>query len=233
MKTETITIKKLFLRVKPTLVILISLILEISGAKAQQFHAGLYGGINVTDVEGTHPNGTSAGFQKFGFTIGSYVNTAVSANNILQMEIGYSQKGYLNEPDGTHKNNYSQLNLNYIEAALLLRHRIHFRLWNKPRDKFDLEGGVSMGKLIYNYYTVQSIEYPIDLNTTDISPFIGIAYNYSRNVGLEFRYYNSITTVITREASNDSHFLYYGSWNRGDNSVFQFKLKITIMGRNR
>jgi len=233
MKTKTNSIKKSILKMRPSLVLVILLILEISGVKAQQFHAGLYGGLNVTDVDGTNITGTDAGFQKFGFTFGSYVNTAVSANNILQMEIGYSQKGYLNEPDGTHRNNYSQLNLNYIETALLLRHRIHFKLWNKPRNKFDIEGGISIGKLIYSYYSVQSIEYPLDLNTTDISPFTGISYNFSPNVGIEFRYYNSITPIINRDTPNDSYSLYYGSRNRGDNLVFQFKLKITIMGRNR
>jgi len=231
MKTQITSKAKGISKIKALLAFLILLILEITDVQAQQFHAGLYGGVNVTNVDGTSPAGTIGSFHKFGFTFGSYVNTILTENNILQMEIGYSQKGYLNEPNDVYPNNYSQLNLNYIETALLLRHHIHFNLRNKPRDKFSLEGGASIGKLIYNSYSIQRTLYPINLNTTDISPFVGIAYNYSPNLWMEFRYYNSLTPVIKRDATNDTYFLYYGSWDRGNNLVFQFKLKITIMGR--
>jgi hypothetical protein len=206
------------------------LLFSFYGATAQRFRVGLTAGGNLNDIDGTDLTDNDNDFQKIGFTAGGFVNTKLGTKNILQLEINYTQKGGSQPPDSTNNNNYYTLILNYVDVALTFRHRIHININKKPFNKFDIEGGVTVGKLVYSQYTVKSFVTPIDLNTTDVSLFIGTAYNFSEHFCLDFRYYNSIIPSIKPDAHNNSQFLYYGSWNRGNNLVFQLSLKFTFGG---
>jgi opacity protein-like surface antigen len=214
---------------KPTRILLFILIFTFFGAKAQRFRVGLSLGGNLTDVDGTDQTDNDDDFQKIGFSAGGFVNTKLGTNNILQLEINYTQKGGSQPPDSTNNNNYYKLILNYADVALTIRHRVHININKKPFDKFDIEGGIGVERLIYSQYTAKSIVTPIDLNSTDASLFIGTAYNFSENICIDFRYYNSLIPAVKRDAVN-SQSLYYGSWNRGDNLVFQLTLKVTFGG---
>jgi hypothetical protein len=204
---------------------------------AQTFRVGLYGGVNVTDVDGADLTDNDNDFHKFGFNAGLLVSSHAGKKNILQMEIGYSQTGSSQPPDTTHTNNYYTLRFNYVNVALAIRHRVHFNLSKKPTDRFDLNAGVSIGYLFSAYYTVQSIVYyktseginllSSNFNPIDISPFVGITYNFSSKFAFDLRYYNSVTSVIPHEVAN-TYFLYYGSWNAGHNLVFQGTFRYTF-----
>ena len=218
---------------KRYLVVLLFFFFIFPGANAQRFRVGLSAGGNITDIDGTDLIDPDNDFQKIGLAVGGFVNTKLNDKNILQLEINYTQKGGSQPFDSTNNNDYYTVILNYIDVAFTLRHRIHININKKPFNKFDIEGGVSVGRLIYSQYTVRSFVTPIDLNSTDVGLFIGTAYNFSENFCLDFRYYNSLIPSIKPDAQNNSQFLYYGSWNRGNNLVFQLSLKVTFGGNGK
>jgi len=197
------------------------------GLSAQTFRGGFLAGGNLCAIDGAGLNGNNNTFNKIGFTAGGFVNARVGRKTLLQMEMAYSQKGSTLQPSTDNDNNYYLLRLNYIDIALAVRYRLHFLTNKQPTTKFDIIAGAALGKLIFSSYTVKSIVTPVDLNNTDISLFVGLVCNFSQNVCLDFRYYNSLMPSVKRDAYN-SQYLYYGSWNRGDNLVFQLTLKFTF-----
>ncbi|HXB13429.1 MAG TPA: outer membrane beta-barrel protein [Bacteroidia bacterium] len=209
------------------LLILIPFLFLIHTTNAQFFRGGLLLGGNLSAVDGSGEEENDNPFKKIGFTAGGFVNARVLPRTLFQLEMAYSQKGCTVAPNGSNDNNYYMLSLNYLDVTLAIRHNIHFNLSKKPTSKFDIECGLTMGKLVYDSYTVKSIITPISLNTTDISAFIGLVYNFSQNYCLDLRYYNSFIPSVQRNSDN-SQFLWYGSWNRGDNLVFQLSFKVTF-----
>lgn len=204
-------------------------------AKAQEFRVGLLGGVNVTDVDGMDLVDPDNDFKKFGFTAGIYVNAHIAPKTLLQMEIAYSGKGSQIPPDTTNNNAYYTLKLQYVDVDLVLRHNLqHVNVSKNPSDKFSIEGGLSAGYLFHYYFEAQSITYTLPLKTMDFSALVGFSYNFSDNVSLDFRYYNSILSIFQNNGTSSPiygtnlYFLYYGSWNKGHNLVFQLTLKYTF-----
>lgn len=211
---------------KRYILILLVLTIFILPTKAQRFNVGLLAGVDISDVDGADLTDNDNDFNKFGLTLGGYVNTKIKKST-FQMEIAFAQKGSSQPPDSTNNNNYYKLILDYVDVTMVYRHSVHFNLGKSPTDKFELEGGVSLGYLFYSSYEVKSYYYTIPLNTTDISAFVGFAYNFTPNFAIDLRYSNSIIPVIPHDANNP-YFLYYGSWNDGHNLVFQITFKYTF-----
>jgi len=211
---------------KRYIIILLVLIAFKFPLMAQRFNVGILAGADISDVDGADLTDPDNDFNKFGFTVGGYVNTKINKST-FQMEIAFAQKGSSQPPDSTNNNNYYKLALDYVDVTLVYRHSIHFNLGKSPTDKFELEGGASVGYLFYSSYEVKSIYYTIPLNTTDISAFVGVVYNFTPNFAIDIRYANSIIPVIKHDAYN-TYPLYYGSWNDGHNLVFQITFKYTF-----
>jgi len=211
---------------KRYLLILFILIIFIFPAKAQRFNVGLLAGVDISDVGGADLTDPDNDFNKFGFTVGGYVNTKINKST-FQMEMAFAQKGSSQPPDSTNNNNFYNLLLDYVDVTLAYRHSLHLNIGKQPSDKFELECGASVGYLFHYSYTVKQIELPIVLNTTDVSAFIGFAYNFSPNFAIDLRYSNSVIPVIKPDAANP-YFLYYNSWNDGHNLVFQITFKYTF-----
>ena len=209
------------------LVLFILAVMWIHPVHAQRFKVGLSGGVNITDVDGMDPIDADNDFKKFGFTAGGFVSTHIGDKTIIQMEIAYSQKGSHIPPDTLHTNAYYTLRLDYVEVNLLFRHTIHLNLSKKPTDKFALEGGLSAGYMFHYYFTVQSIYYPLSLNTTDASAFVGFSYNFTPGFCIDLRYYNSFTPLIPHNTTN-TQFLYHNSWTLDHNLCFQITFKYTF-----
>jgi len=213
---------------KRFLLFLAALLFFVSLTKAQQFRVGLLAGGNISDVDGFNSYGHNT-FRKAGFTFGGLVSTHISAKTIIEMEIAYSQLGSSNPPDSTNNNNYYTLRLNYINVDIAIRHHVLINFSKKPNSNFSIECGASLGYMYRDYYTAQSIILTpyIDLSTTTIAAFAGFSYNFSPDVCLDLRYYNSILSDFPNTPSN-SQFLYYGSFNRGHNLNFQITFKVTF-----
>ena len=223
---------------KNCLFVLLSSLLITSCAFAQEvFHIGLTGGLDATDVKGMDMRDNDNDFNKLGFTVGGLVSAAISKDNSVQMEINYIQKGSLQKPDSSNQN-YYKLSLNYLEVPVLFKHRLHFNIYRRPTNNFQLEGGASIGKLVgpTNPYVVSvttagnvinySTYLPLSsLRPIDISLIVGVDFDITSNFIFCIRYTNSILPPIRRDAQiSNINFLPY-TFNAGNNMVFQFTLK--------
>ncbi len=203
---------------------------------AQTFRAGFYGGASMTDVPGTDNIDNDADFEHLGFVIAGTVSAKISPKTNLQMEIRFIQKGaqqnpvILNDsasnaninPNGQTFSPYFTLILDYVDVTIGIKRQIHFNLRNKATDRYGIETGVSVGALVHYSYSTESITTPIDLNTLDISPYVGIYYNVTPHFYIEGRYSNSVNSALVHDNTNGNSFynIYYGSWNDGHNVAF-------------
>ena len=115
------------------------LLLSLS-AQAQNFNAGLVGGLSGTQLDG---DGLS-GFNKLGLYAGAYVNREINDRLSWQFEMAYSQKGSRRvvKPETLDDGPWIRLQMHYIDVPLLV-------IWDF-RDDIAIEGGVS-GNLLLSY----------------------------------------------------------------------------------
>src|SRR5262245_46820191 len=122
----------------------LSFIFFSSEVYSQRFNGGITAGLLASDLVGLDSYDTD--FNKAGLTFGGLVNTHISPKGLLQFELYYIQKGSNQLPDSA--NNYYdtfKLNLDYVEGALLYKHRIPVIVNKKPLDRVELEAGPSFG----------------------------------------------------------------------------------------
>lgn len=213
---------------------------------AQTFQAGFYGGATMTDIPGTDNIDNDVDFEHLGFVIAGTVSTKVSPKTNLQMEIRFIQKGaqqnpvytsdsastpYIN-PNAQYVNDYFTIILDYVDVTIGIKRQIHFNLRNKNTDRYGIEAGVSVGALVHSYYSTQSVTQPIDVNSVDISPYVGIYYNITPHFYVEGRYSNSVNSALAHDNTNGNSFynLYYGTWNAGHNVAFSLTLGFIFGG---
>jgi Outer membrane protein beta-barrel domain len=213
----------------------------LKNTDAQTFHAGFYAGATMTDVPGTDNIDNDMDFRHLGFTVAGTVSAKISPKTQLQMEIRYFQRGaqqtpaYDTVPNYTNTptiglNNYFDMTLKYVDIVVGIKHQVHCNLRNQNTDRYGIEAGVSLGALIGYSYEAQSINYPLELNPVDISPYVGIYYNVTPHFYIEGRYSNSINSAIKQSGSNAQYFLYYGSWDDGHNVSFNITLGFNFGG---
>ncbi|MBI3518467.1 MAG: PorT family protein [Bacteroidetes bacterium] len=207
-------------------IILFVTILVTQQLTAQRFNAGFSGGLVVSDIDGADTRDTDNDFHKLGFTLGGVVNTQLTKKTLLQFEINFIQKGSMQPPDSLN-NGYFKIALGYVEIPLLIRRQIYFNWKGKKINKFDLEAGVSYGKMVQrkvigntNYVISNTSDY---YNTNDVSVLVGADYNFTKNVLFCFRYSNSVIPVIKRNNIRPGFYSY--AYNKGNNLVFQFSFK--------
>ncbi len=211
-----------------TTITLITILLP-NTSLGQHFRAGLTGGFVGSDVAGAHTRGNKNQFNKLGFTIGGLVNFTISEKNTFQLEINYIQKGSLQRPDSANLG-YFKYTFNYIEVPFIFRRRLHFTLFKKPSSRFDLGGGISIGRLLFSQFIgdnnyIQSFD-TNEFNKTDVSILVGIDYNLTSNLDFCFRYSNSIIPVTKKNTSPGPTLVYLPvTINQGNNMVFQFCIK--------
>lgn len=196
---------------------------------AQHFRAGLTGGAVVTDVAGSGTRDNFTHFNKLGFVVGAIVNSTFKENNTIQLEMNYIQKGSMQRPDSANEG-YFKLSFNYLEIPILFRRRLHFTLFKKPSNRFELEAGASAGRLIFaeligNTNYTQSID-PNNFNKTDVSILAGVNYTFNSNLYFSLRYSNSVIPVTKRNTSPGPTLVYLPvTFNQGNNLVFHFSIK--------
>jgi hypothetical protein len=214
---------------------------------AQTFQAGFYVGASMTDIPGTDNVDNDDDFEHLGFNIAGTVSARISPTTRLQMEIRFIQRGaqqnpaIVNDsassavvnPNAQYLNNYFTINLNYVDAVIGIKHAIHFNLHNTATDRYGIEGGVSIGTLVGYSYQAESVNYSLDLNLIDISPYIGIYYNITPHFYIEGRYSNSVNSALKHDNSANNlgfYNLYYGSWDAGHNVSFSLTLGFNFGG---
>ncbi len=198
----------------------LSISLSVLILSAQNFNAGILAGINASQVSGD----TYGGFNKAGLLIGVYSDIDVKNNLNLQFEINYSQKGSRKNPKSDETDtDFFLLRMNYIEVPVMLR-------WKKKN--FTYEAGLYLGQLVGDHLEDENGVFELDPNLnqfsqTDFGGLIGLNYNFTEHLIMNWRLNNSITTI--REYDSGGSFIF-------DNGMFHhyfsFSFRYEFIGAN-
>jgi len=179
----------------------------------QRFNAGAKLGISTSQVAGD----TYSGFHKAGLAGGAFVKGKLNKKWTARFEIMYIQKGSkhnYNEEAGDFT--YYFLQLDYIEVPVL------FEFHQK---KFTFELGPGFGFLLKEkeYNHVQDLTGARPFNKSEITVNIGISYILYKNLGMNWRYTNSVSSIR-------SHASGASTWNNTGqrNNVLTFSLTYTF-----
>ena len=176
---------------------------------AQQFKAGLLGGISTSQVDGD----TYAGYDKAGFLTGGFVTKKFSPESkwSASFEIMYIQKGSRKIPH-LDKGDYTiyKLNLNYAEVPLLLKYAFTAPdSLGGQKIKFQFEGGIAVGALVQSKEenTSGPVLGGVPFQRADYSTILGLNYFLSEHAGFNVRYEYSILPVRKGAVGQ-----YYQNW---------------------
>ncbi len=202
-----------------TSLLFITAILLNSVCFAQDFNAGILAGVNASQVSGDN----YSGFNKAGILAGIYTNLDVGEKVNFQLEINYSQKGSRKNPntaEGDHE--FFLLRLNYIDVPLMVKY-FH--------NNFSFEGGVYYGRLFHEHMEDEEgvTTIPENFNQfkrNDVGALIGINYNFTDNINMNWRFNNSILPI--RDFDSGESYLYFkrGSYH----TYLSFSFRYTFFG---
>jgi len=181
------------------LAIMTLLILTVS-VNGQQFNAGIFGGLNVSQVSGD----PYQGFNKIGFNAGVFVNRLIEQNFYWQAEIKYGTRGVYEGPTDTNTSLYKS-SYHYVELPL----SVHYLF----EDKIMLEIGTSPEVLITTIFwdengIMNKSTYP-ENRRFGLSVFAGIGYWFNESMMVGFRYTNSAIPFRDPEEWNNSQYRGY------------------------
>ena len=194
------------------IVILLSITASMKG---QQFNAGFFGGINVSQVSGDFYKG----FNKLGFTAGFFVNSPIEQNFYWQAEIKYGTRGAASEGPSAgdpslHKSSYHivelPLSVNYlfdekilVEIGISPEVLITERFWDEN------------GLMAESSYT--------DNRRFGLSVFAGVGYWFNDRLMAGLRYTNS--AIPFRDPQDLKSFWYHGDFHNVISLTLGYKFK--------
>lgn len=197
---------------------------------------GIKGAATASQFSEQELNGRN---QKLGFNAGVFVNVPLSEKFALQPEVLYNQMGaksVLSDTEVTAgsttvrtKQDYSTT-LNYISVPVMLQ--------MKPADNFYVEAGPEVSYFVdgknkgeqtiatttSGTTSTQTMSASESINKDDIKKFnigfgLGLGYYFTRNLGINARYVNSLTHIYNNtDAATDAQ------KNINTNRVFQLGL---------
>ena len=168
---------------------------------SQNIKIGAIAGINASQVGG---DGLS-GFRKAGLVLGGFADLDVSEKINLQFEIIYSQKGSRKNPKTDEGDTeFFLLQMDYIEVPIMARYR------NK---KFTYDAGLYIGQLVNSHIEDENGPFSIppqnnQLKDQDFGFLIGLNYNFTENLIMNWRFSNSLVNV--REFDSGENFRFRG-----------------------
>ena len=179
------------------ILILLGLVVSASG---QQFNAGLFGGINVSQVSGD----SYSGFNKVGVNAGIFVNRLIDKHFYWQAEIKYGTRGVYQGPTDTNQSLYRST-YHIIELPLSVNYLFD--------DKILVELGTSPEVLIATRYwdengLIDESAYP-DNRRFGLSVFAGMGYWFSDRMMVGLRYTNSAVPFRDPEEWNTPQYRGY------------------------
>lgn len=189
--------------------LLFSFVLVFSSVDAQRFKGGVSGGLVGSQVDGD----MSAGYNKAGLHLGTFVRYKLYDNLALQTEMRFIMKGALeSRPQDGY---YYRSSLNYVEmpfTAMLQKGKFHF------------EAGPALGVLLSSKEEDESGElnlgvYP-PFNKIEISAIGGFYYDVSDRFVINFRAQYSLTPIRVRLSENVSVIYRYQKYSF--NNLFSF-----------
>lgn len=181
------------------LVIMILLIMTVS-MNGQQFNAGFFGGLNVSQVSGD----SFKGFNKLGFTAGFFVNSPIEKHFYWQAEIKYGTRGVYEGPSEGDQTLYKS-SYHIVELPLSVNYLFD--------EKIVLELGTSPEVLITARYwdengLLDESSYP-ENRRFGLSVFAGIGYWFNERIMAGLRYTNSAIPFRDTEEWNNPQYRGY------------------------
>lgn len=190
---------------------LISLAVSLPG---QEFNAGIFGGVNVSQVSGD----TYSGFNKLGFNTGVFVNRLIDNHFYWQAEIKYGTRGVYQGPTDNNQSLYKS-SYHILELPLSVNYLFD--------GKFQLEVGTSPEVLITTLFwdengKIDKSTYP-DNRRFGLSVFAGLAYWFNEKIMAGLRYTNSAVPFRDPEEWNNAQ--YRGYFHNVISLSLAFKIK--------
>lgn len=171
------------------------------GAAAQplRFGSGIFGGINLSQVDGDDMQG----YDKPGFNLGLRGIAYIIPKLEFHTELAYSQRGSQSKDFGKSNNKGRKLYLDYasINALIVMNDWFHPI---KEYYRLQVHGGISTGRLIRYQVNdpgsdVNSVlfnELAHYFNSTDFSMIFGAHIKFTPKTGLSFRYSRSMNKLL-------------------------------------
>jgi hypothetical protein len=161
---------------------------------AQEFNAGVFGGMNASQID----RDGYGGYTKLGLNAGVFVNREFTERFFWQLEIKYSARGsyYLGE---NVVEDFVKTQFRYFELPLSV-HYLH-------AEKFQFELGLAPDVLIsFAAYDDQRNEVPQDDPLGDnrrfgLNAFVGVHYWTRANLGFGLRFSYSVIPYSLREGA--------------------------------
>jgi len=162
---------------------------------AQEFNAGVFGGMNASQVD----RDGYGGYNKLSFTGGVFVNRAFSPDFFWQLELKYGGRGaYYANADAVQ--DFHKTSFRYIELPL----SVHYLM----KEKVQVEIGLSPDVLIgFVAYDDQRNEVPLDEplggnRRFGLNAFTGVHYWFHPTFGVGLRFTYSIFPYSLREGAS-------------------------------
>jgi hypothetical protein len=166
----------------------------------QQFNAGLFGGIQVSQVQGD----TYSGFNKLGFNAGMFFNGPIDKQFYWQAELKYGTRGVYEGPTDNNQSLYKSA-YHILELPL----SVHYLF----EERIQVEAGTSPEVLIATLFwdgdgLMDKSTYP-DNRRFGLSVFAGVGYWFSDRMMAGLRYTNSAVPFRDPEEWNTPQYRGY------------------------
>lgn len=180
---------------KHLFIIIIILILP-QAVFTQRFNGGVLAGLTASQVDGD----SYAGFDKVGLQGGVFVNTYLSANTSVQMEIKYNGRGARKKTSEDDTEIY-KLTLHYIDLPVLFQYEI--------KKKIILEAGIITGYLFgaggEDSGGKLDNDYLVEFKKFDLDWALGARYRVNENISVGIRYSYSFFSIRDYVNSNANY----------------------------
>lgn len=173
-------------------IIFLWFIFLVTATKAQEFNAGMYGGLVASQIDGD----TYGGYNKAGFLLGGYVNREIQNNLLWQLGLRYIQKG--SRRAGNESGIDYRAQLHYMEIPFTLKY-FHYK-------KLAFEGGLALGYLIKAFEEFDkagTIDANPEFNSFDASVMGGLCYTFNDKISVSGTAQYSMLQVRPFESSSN------------------------------
>jgi hypothetical protein len=185
----------------------ITILMFVSLAGAQQTHFGVKAGINAASVNVSPGQDLDS---KIGLHLGGLAHIHISRHFAIQPELIFSMQGGKDAGNDDVK-----LKLNYINVPVLAQYMF--------KDGFRLQTGPQIGFLVGSELKVDDVEIDVDdaYNSIDFSWALGAGYLFKSGFGIDARYNLGISDITESES------------NKAKNSVFQVGIFYQFMHKHK
>ena len=181
--------------------------------KAQEFRAGIIGGVVATQVDGDR----IAGFYKAGFTGGLFVYRDLNKVSRIQGELLYTMKGSRTNSKNTDYSLY-QISADYIDISILYIYKVYdwlnFRIGLTPNVLISAKEESQTG--------LTPVGNPPAFRRFGISTVAGLSYYFTKSTSITWSYNYSLFSI--RSGNSEIYDLSFKEQNAQYHNYMSFTL---------